>query len=135
MARPLHVADLLWLAQLRPNRLDHLVARREDTKGGQRPAIEDWLAIEQYLELAVGSSHHLDLCVKFAPQFRRHTDGVQPGHSVGARPDLDSSHRSSYNRCRAWNADFAAAWPPNAPLQRRPAQRTARCNRLAVIAR
>lgn len=93
-----HFDDQLWLDQLRPNRRDHLAARRKDAKRGQGPAVEYWFAIDQHLEMAVGSTHHLDFRVELAPQFRRHTDSVPPSHSVRTGLDFDSSHGSSFYR-------------------------------------
>jgi hypothetical protein len=44
------------------------------------------------MELPVRSTHQLHLDIEFAPQSRRHTGGVQPGHSIRAGANLNSGH-------------------------------------------
>ena len=81
-------------AQSRPNCLDYLRPRRQYAQSGPGPTVNDCLAVDEYLELPVRSADQLDLRIEFAPQSRRHTDGVQSGHSVCAGADFDSSHAS-----------------------------------------
>ena len=81
--------------QLRPHRLDYLRRRRKNAQYGPGASVDDRLSVDEYSELPVGTTDQLDLSVEFAPQSRRHTDGVQPGHSNRAGADLNSGHGSA----------------------------------------
>ena len=105
-------------AQSRPNGLDYLRPRRQYAQSGPGPTVNHCLAVDKYLELPVRSTDQLDRGLEFAPQSRRHTDGVQPGHSIRARANLNSGHailRSGdiRSRCPSSYALSAPACPPN----------------------
>ena len=82
----------LGATQTISKRIDHATGRRQDAQSGKSPGIEHWRAIDQDLELAVWPSDDFHFSGQLASHSCRHTDGMQAGDSVGAGPDLNSSH-------------------------------------------
>ena len=70
--------------ECRSNRIDYFPGRRQHTERYQSAAINHEFSVNEYLELAVTTAHHLNLGVQFATKPRRHPDGVQTGHSIRA---------------------------------------------------
>jgi hypothetical protein len=108
-------------AQSRPNGLDHFRPRWQYAQSGPGPTVNDCLAVDKYLELPVRSTNQLDLGIEFAPQSRRHTDGVQSGHSIRAGANLNSGHptlRSGSGSVAGHRTPPAPACPPNTALSR-----------------
>jgi hypothetical protein len=105
--------------QLRSNRLDHLPSRGKDAQCRPGTGINNRLPVHEYLELAIGSTNQLYLSLQFAPQSRRHTDGVYSGHSIRTVVHLDSCHVAfllpiSGVRVGRIVPDSAPRCPPNA---------------------
>jgi len=53
-----------------------LRARGEHAEGSQRAGIDNWLAIDEHLELAVAAAHHVHLSPQLSTEPCRHTDGM-----------------------------------------------------------
>jgi hypothetical protein len=86
---------LLDNRKLRSNRLGHFPPRWKDAQCRPGASIDNRLPVHKYLELAIGSMDQLNLNLQFAPQSRRHTDGVQCGHSISTVAHLDLRHIAS----------------------------------------
>ena len=80
------------VAETRANRGDHVTAGGQDAEKREPPRIDNGPPIDEHLELAVSTALHLHVGAKLASQFRRHTDGVQSRHSIGAVTDGDTGH-------------------------------------------
>jgi hypothetical protein len=86
------------LAELSLHGIDYSSARWEHAECCQRAGIDDGLAVDQHLEFSVTSLDHFDVGSQFATKTRRHPDGVQAGHSIGAIADGNPSHATSSDR-------------------------------------
>ena len=69
------------------------LAFRKDAQDSQCTRINYSFPIDQYLELSITPVDRVDVRLQLPTKTRRHTDGVQPGDSVRAIPDGDTSHR------------------------------------------
>ena len=86
--------------ELRLHSIDHSSAGWEDTKCRERPGVNDSLAVDQHLEFSVPSLDHFDVGSQFTTKTRRHPDGVQTGHSIGAIADGNPRHADlTASRC------------------------------------
>ena len=80
------------LGELRLHRVDHSSGGWKHAKCRKRAGVDDGLAVDQHLELSVASLDHVDVGFQFTTKTRRHPDGVQAGHSIGAIADGNPSH-------------------------------------------
>src|SRR5262245_4773838 len=78
--------------QAAPAGCEHLPARGEHAQGTPGTAIDHGLSIDKDLELAVMTANHLDLDPQVASKPGHHPGGMQPGDSVGAISNGDSTH-------------------------------------------
>ena len=69
------------------------LAFRKDAQDSQCTRINYSFPIDQYLELSITPVDRVDVRLQLPTKTRRHTDGVQPGDSIRAIPDGDTSHR------------------------------------------
>ena len=86
------------LTELSLHSIDYSSARWKHAECRQRAGIDDGLAVDQHLEFSVASLDHFDVGSQFATKTRRHPDGVQAGHSIGAIADGNPSHATSGDR-------------------------------------
>ena len=80
------------LAELCLHRINYPPAGREYAECRERAGVDDGLAVDEYFEFAVAPLDHLDVGSQFPTKTRRHTDGVEAGHSIGAIADGNPSH-------------------------------------------
>src|SRR5262249_59180959 len=64
----------------------------EPAQGVPGAAFDQRLPIDEDLEFAVATAHHLDIDSQLAPQPGRHTGGMQPRDSVGAITNGNPAH-------------------------------------------
>jgi hypothetical protein len=86
------------LAELSLHSIDYSSAGWKHAKCRQRTSVDNGLAVDQHLEFSVASLDHFDVGSQFATKTRRHPDGVQAGHSIGAIADGNPSHATSSDR-------------------------------------
>lgn len=72
--------------------LDDFLSRGENAERRQGPCVDDALPVHQHLELTIMALDHLHLGSQLAAEPRRHTDGVEPGDSIGAVTNGDATH-------------------------------------------
>src|SRR5687768_10422053 len=65
---------------------------RQDADETKRTGAGDFFAVNQDREFAVMSLDGLDLDRQIPPERRRHTGGLDPGHSITAAADGDAHH-------------------------------------------
>ena len=74
---------------------ERLGCRRHEAQYHQRTTVHDGLAINENFVFPVASANHLDVDVELTANPRRHTGGVQSGHSIRAIPNGYSRHGCS----------------------------------------
>jgi hypothetical protein len=75
-----------------PDGVEHFLRRGKYSERRQCAALEHRRAVYLDAEVAVRTADHFDVHLQIAPEPRRHPDGVQSRHSIGAGTDADERH-------------------------------------------
>ncbi len=92
------------------HRRDDLRARRHDAEKRRRAAVDHDVPVHGDLELAVPPVDQIHVGLKLTAETRRHTGGVDAGHSIRAVVNRYAGHEKSSSRARGAGPE---GWAPH----------------------